>query len=328
MECYIEGCAYEIGWLCAAKRDDAGNIFIYDAFLFRQDVHHTTTEITPEGLTEFATDLLTLPNGMELWNDIKAWGHSHVNMGVTPSGQDDKQMRDFANVGFPWFIRIIGNKKGDMRVDLWDYAARIEYSNLEWEVAEDEREDEVSLKMQQLEDWYEAELTKLDAEIKAIREAGKKELKTPIDAEIKEKVKYKTYVTPNYGSTYGGRNTPSAGTHYPQQTSLPITEEDVKKNNVEGSGASVGSTPRRVLELVSPSESGSSELDFIYNINVQYFKYFTYSDAWEIAEVEDMGDLKDFLWEAGIQIDFSTRDLQKIHAFATNLTQYYSRGGY
>ena len=49
MQEYIRQCDNEIGWLGCAEKID-GAYHITDVFLFEQEVHSTTTEITTEGL--------------------------------------------------------------------------------------------------------------------------------------------------------------------------------------------------------------------------------------------------------------------------------------
>lgn len=133
MKEYIRQSDLEIGWLGTSRR--VGNVFyIDDVFLFRQEVHATTTEITTEGLNEFAMELLYEENGVEIWNNMKVWGHSHVNMPTTPSGQDDKQIEVFAENAEDFFIRIIANKSGDFRIDLYDFTTGVIYEKLSYEI--------------------------------------------------------------------------------------------------------------------------------------------------------------------------------------------------
>ena len=130
----INECDKEVGWLGEANRNEENNIIIiHDVHLFHQEVHSTTCEITPEGLSQFGEELLKQQDGMEKWNNIKVWGHSHVNMGVFSSGQDDKQMEVFADHN-DWFIRIIANKKDEMKIDFYDYTKNIVYIDLDWEM--------------------------------------------------------------------------------------------------------------------------------------------------------------------------------------------------
>ena len=197
MQLYVEGCSNEIGWLGTAIKNNDNIFFIDDVFLFEQDVHSTTTEITPEGLTAFAEELLQQPNGIEIWNNIKLWGHSHVNMCTHPSVQDDKQMETFSEGGHPWFLRIIANKKGDITIDLYDYEHGIIYSNLPWweEVSDAERE-------------IEKQITELKKQLANINLSIIETLKPSIADEIKQKVKFKTQVIGfnNFNNNYAYNN--------------------------------------------------------------------------------------------------------------------------
>lgn len=115
MEIYCDLSTGEIGWLGFVKDLGENGFLIEDVALLKQEVHSTTTEITPEGLLEFWGN--TAPEDQL---KIKLWGHSHVNMGVSPSGQDNDQMEYFKD-GNPWFIRLITNKKREYHIDIYDY---------------------------------------------------------------------------------------------------------------------------------------------------------------------------------------------------------------
>jgi len=116
MEIYCDLSDGEIGWLGFVEDLGDTGFLIKDVALLKQEVHSTTTEITPEGLLEFWSK--TAP---EEQLKIKLWGHSHVNMGVSPSGQDNDQMEYFKD-GNPWFIRLITNKKREYHIDIYDYS--------------------------------------------------------------------------------------------------------------------------------------------------------------------------------------------------------------
>lgn len=122
----------EIGWLGTATRE-GGFIYIDDVFLFEQEVNSVTCEITEEGLAKFAEELLKKEDGIEIWNKIKVWGHSHVDMSTGPSGQDDRQMEVFTDHN-DWFIRIIANKKGELKIDLYDYTIGVSIHDINWEI--------------------------------------------------------------------------------------------------------------------------------------------------------------------------------------------------
>lgn len=168
---YTDICKDEVGWLGTAYKTEEG-YEIVDTFLFDQEVHATTTEITTEGLSAFGEKILTDPtmDGMEVWNNLKMWGHSHVNMSTSPSGQDDLQMKKFAEVGHDFFIRLICNKKGDLRVDVYDYASGVAYLDAQWYVQEPSEVESVLDAIAELEERLEAlktrSLTLVETEIK------------------------------------------------------------------------------------------------------------------------------------------------------------------
>lgn len=94
---YTDEVADEVGWLGTVQKVDNG-YHIIDVFLFDQQVHGATTEISPEGLAAFAEELLQLPEGVEIWNSMRLWGHSHVNMGITLRGKTTRKWRNSARL--------------------------------------------------------------------------------------------------------------------------------------------------------------------------------------------------------------------------------------
>lgn len=114
MEMYCDLSEGEIGWLALVDKTPNG-FLITDCILLKQEVNGTTTEIDPSALIELWN---SIPEAQQ--SKIKMWGHSHVNMSPTPSGQDDSQMNYFKD-GNPWFIRLITNKKREYHIDIYDY---------------------------------------------------------------------------------------------------------------------------------------------------------------------------------------------------------------
>lgn len=148
MTTYIKECSKEIGWLGTVKEVPSG-YFIEDVFLFKQEVHQTTCEITPEGLSDFVMELYNKydsDTAMEISNSIMLWGHSHVNMGVSPSSQDVKQLASFKDCDFPYFLGVIGNKKGEFNFTLNHYQSGVIVKDLDWELYIPELDDEALTK--------------------------------------------------------------------------------------------------------------------------------------------------------------------------------------
>lgn len=133
MAWYVQGCDKEIGWLGRVERLENNIFVIHDVYLFKQEVHATTCEINPEGLADFVTELFTndTENAMEIVNNLRLWGHSHVNMSVSPSGQDETQVNTFKEAN-PWFIRVIANKSGEMEFSIFDWEQGIKFKNVKW----------------------------------------------------------------------------------------------------------------------------------------------------------------------------------------------------
>jgi hypothetical protein len=242
---YVDKCSEEIGWMGTAYRDEK-QITIDDVYLFDQEVHSTTTEITPEGLSDFATELLNQPDGMDIWNNLKMWGHSHVRMGVTPSGQDDKQMETFQDGGHDWFIRLIANKNGELKVDLYDYENGIIYLDLPW-YAEESAEEEAIIR----------QIRALNEQLDHINEAYANHYTENIEAEMKVKVRRKTYNT--------GSNWHNNRTGY-QQQELPISNvKDEKKTNVlkEEEEDAVPSVNLAEMDYFTTDEAVLSDLSLV-----------------------------------------------------------------
>ena len=133
MRYYIDKTDKEIGWLGYVKRDGENIYRIEDVFLLKQEVHSTTTEIEPDALANLATELIKQgEDGIAKYNKLRLWGHSHVNMSTSASSQDDDQMDEFATSDF--YIRLIGNKKGEWNVCLYDYENNLLWSGLSLEL--------------------------------------------------------------------------------------------------------------------------------------------------------------------------------------------------
>lgn len=110
----------EIGWLGSVVVLDRSHFLIDEVFLVDQGAHAATTEISEQGLADLVEEII-LTRGEEatdLINRLRFWGHSHVSMALTPSYQDDTQLRNLAQDTGDYFIAGRTNKKGEMRFDL------------------------------------------------------------------------------------------------------------------------------------------------------------------------------------------------------------------
>jgi hypothetical protein len=126
----------EVGWLGTVEKTESNDYLIKEIFLFEQKSHHTTCNITEEGLGNWAMNMMEFrpDDGMDIVNSVRFWGHSHVWMGTSPSGQDDAQMDVFAKSCEDFFIRGIINKSGRMEFTLYLYQLGVEVHDASWSI--------------------------------------------------------------------------------------------------------------------------------------------------------------------------------------------------
>ena len=277
MKVYIDECDQEIGWLGTAHKH--GNTYIVDdVMLFDQEVHSTTTEITPEGLSSFGEKILNTEGGIELWNSIKVWGHSHVNMSTFASSQDDEQMKVFSDCGHDFFIRIIGNKKGEMRVDLYDFNTGIIYNYIPWITEKTEEEIKIENHIKALQE----EIEILEKELNNYNKI-EDSFKETVKKEIKEKVKPKTVIT-YYNGIYGFGNRAIIGS------------EDKKKEKTE----------EKKISFANPyiDDWVLEELSDCYTLEdaKQVLELYGYEDVFSDKQIRDLMILAEVKYREGLGI--------------------------
>ena len=134
---YVDCWDKEIAWLGSVAILPSGDYLIEEVFLPKQEVNAATCELTPEGLTELALELIATRGetvGVDIVNRLNFWGHSHHTMGTSPSGQDDTQLRNFIGPGKDWFIRGIFNKDGRAEFTILINSLGIMINDLEWSI--------------------------------------------------------------------------------------------------------------------------------------------------------------------------------------------------
>ncbi len=126
----------EIGWYGTVEqiKTDNQRIFrILDVFMVQQEVTTGTTVMDIEGMNGLAQELLTRPDGVDIWNQLHFWGHSHGMLGVFPSGRDDDQMLEYQTAS-SHFVRGICNRSGDFMFCVYLYDENIAYHRVPWEI--------------------------------------------------------------------------------------------------------------------------------------------------------------------------------------------------
>ena len=89
----VQTCSAEVGWLGSVTKKD-NNYIIDDVYLLKQSVTGATTELDEEDMNSMLRNIL-IKEGEEKYNSIRVWGHSHVNMQVFASGQDDDTFKEY-----------------------------------------------------------------------------------------------------------------------------------------------------------------------------------------------------------------------------------------
>lgn len=135
MSLYVELGSKEVGWLGTAERTAGGDFLITNTFLLDQEVTPTETELSVDGINALAMQLVEQGDaGMKALNELKFWGHSHVRMGTSPSGTDERTMERFGREGHPWYIRGIFNKRGRAEFTIYLFEEGLRINDAPWAV--------------------------------------------------------------------------------------------------------------------------------------------------------------------------------------------------
>lgn len=126
MQSYVSLCSMEVSWMGHISVENGVHV-IDDVFLIDQEVAAATCSFTEEGLSKFMVDMIQ-EKGIDYYNEICVWGHSHVNMPTSPSAQDEKQILEWKDRDY--FIMLILNKRGDVHCEFYDFKNNIAYRSL------------------------------------------------------------------------------------------------------------------------------------------------------------------------------------------------------
>lgn len=128
MSALIDECDKEIAWHGLVEKND--NIYtIKDIIIFPQTVTGTTVNSDE---TEYSLWLAQQPN--EIFDKLRFHGHSHVNMGVNPSGVDKDYQENMIRNVQDFYIFSIFNKKGDNWCTIYDVKDNIVYEDTDIEL--------------------------------------------------------------------------------------------------------------------------------------------------------------------------------------------------
>lgn len=113
----VNSVSTEIAWHGLAKKLEKGVYEIYDILVYPQTVTPVTVSTDQE---KYEAWLLSLDD--DTFNNLRMQGHSHVNMGVSPSGTDlsHQKCTVYNLTKEDFYIFLILNKKGDIYARIFD----------------------------------------------------------------------------------------------------------------------------------------------------------------------------------------------------------------
>ena len=123
----LQNCSSEIAWHGTVSVNEDRTVFTIENMLVYPQSVTGTTVVTDEAKYQQWKQLL---NDDE-YNSLRFQAHSHVNMGVTPSGVDrnlyDNILQSLGNNSF--YIFMIINKKLDVHIEIYDLQNNAFYNN-------------------------------------------------------------------------------------------------------------------------------------------------------------------------------------------------------
>lgn len=141
----------EIGWYGVVHKAPGldRQYIIEDIIVYPQTVTGATCEQADDKMFDFEMSLTD-----EQVNNKRFHGHSHVNMGTTPSGVDESFYQDLLSQVQDYFIIIVTNKRKNDIVRFYDIENNILYTDLELNVLLDNGT--------LLDDWYDEQYKNLE----------------------------------------------------------------------------------------------------------------------------------------------------------------------
>lgn len=133
----VDECSIELGWVGIVEQVNRWKYIIHDIRVMDQEATGASFEY--EDWNEAVSEMImkgTMQAGMVDAN----LGHSHVNMGVTPSGTDAEQMMDLAHLDddkkptAKFSIQTIYNKSGTVYCAIYDWEHALYYTHIKMQV--------------------------------------------------------------------------------------------------------------------------------------------------------------------------------------------------
>ena len=121
----------EVAWHGTVSRIGSNEFVIEDVFVYPQEVTASTVNTDQEAYTQWLYEL-----DDATFNNIRMQGHSHNNMGVSPSGVDNNHRQQILDQLEPemYYVFMIWNKSLSIHALVYDMQHNVLYENNDVEV--------------------------------------------------------------------------------------------------------------------------------------------------------------------------------------------------
>lgn len=131
-------CKDEVSWFGTVTEDADGDLIIDEMFVPEQEVSGASADVDEDGMVKMAEEILKRDDGIDVFNKLRYFCHSHVTMGTGPSGTDEEQAADFAKQCDDFLIRGICNKHGRLELTLFLFKPGIKVEDAKWGILQKE----------------------------------------------------------------------------------------------------------------------------------------------------------------------------------------------
>jgi len=123
--------ANEVGWHGTVERISDNEFVIHDIFVYPQEVTASTVNTNQEAYSKWLCEL-----DDTTFSNMRMQGHSHNNMGVSPSGVDDTHRQQILDQLDPdmFYVFMIWNKSLAVHALVYDMSRNILYEDKDVEV--------------------------------------------------------------------------------------------------------------------------------------------------------------------------------------------------
>lgn len=196
MEAYVQikslvsRCTDEVGWHGIATREGEGKYKIHEIFTYPQTVTGATISCDADA---YAMWNMSLED--EVVNNTRYHGHSHVNMGTTPSGVDAQFRQDILTKLQPdeFYIFQIFNKAGSIHHTIYDLAINTCFEDKDVTIA-------IEYKNEHIEDWINKQMShvkKYEAKFQPWNGGHQTSFTTPVEEKEDKLVDWKNAIMGN-----------------------------------------------------------------------------------------------------------------------------------